>query len=137
MIEAESAREISLVQTRALVKDLFEHSAWIYWTDFLLSMSVAYGAVALYLSNPIFSPLSLHRLHDRRLRSVSMRRIHSRNRAHDGEAHASFPRCLEHPVRHPRPDALLHVQEPCGPPQPPAFRDGDRTESTWPSERVP
>src|SRR5260221_11549803 len=55
----ESTREISLVQTRALVKDLFEHSAWIYWTDFLLSMSVAYRAVALYLCNPIFSPLSL------------------------------------------------------------------------------
>src|SRR5258708_36531376 len=55
----ESTREISLVQARALAKDLFEHSAWIYWTDFLLSMSVAYGAVALYLSSPIFSPRSL------------------------------------------------------------------------------
>ena len=55
----ESVSEISLVQTRSLVKDLFQHSAWIYWTDFLLSISVAYGAVALYLSNPIFSPLSL------------------------------------------------------------------------------
>jgi len=52
----DSKREISLVQARALVKDLFEHSAWIYWTDFLLSMSVAYGAVALYLSSPSFSP---------------------------------------------------------------------------------
>jgi fatty acid desaturase len=59
MTEAESTREISLVQTRALVKDLFEHNAWIYWTDFLLSMSVAYGGVALYLLNPSFSPLSL------------------------------------------------------------------------------
>jgi fatty acid desaturase len=55
----ESVSEISLVQTRSLVKDLFEHSAWIYWTDFLLSISVAYGAVALYLFNPIFSPRSL------------------------------------------------------------------------------
>jgi fatty acid desaturase len=52
----DSKREISLVQVRALLKDLFEHSAWIYWTDFLLCMSVAYGAVALYLSSPIFSP---------------------------------------------------------------------------------
>jgi fatty acid desaturase len=41
------------------VKDLFEHSAWIYWTDFLLSLFVAYGAVALYLSSPIFSPACL------------------------------------------------------------------------------
>src|SRR5438105_11041302 len=56
---AESNREISLVQARTLVKDLFEHSARIYWTDFLLSMAVAYGAVALYLSSPIFSPRSV------------------------------------------------------------------------------
>jgi fatty acid desaturase len=45
-----------LAQARAVVKDLFEPSAWIYWTDFLLSVSVAYGAVALYLSSPAFSP---------------------------------------------------------------------------------
>jgi fatty acid desaturase len=42
-------------QVRSIVKDLFEHKAWIYWTDFLLSTSVAYGAVALYLSSPVFS----------------------------------------------------------------------------------
>jgi len=45
-----------LAQARAVVKDLFEPSARIYWTDFLLSLSVAYGAVALYLSSPAFSP---------------------------------------------------------------------------------
>jgi fatty acid desaturase len=50
-----STRE-SIAQARAVVKDLFEHSARIYWTDFLLSLSVAYGAVALYLSSPVFSP---------------------------------------------------------------------------------
>jgi fatty acid desaturase len=47
--------EISLVQARALVKDLFEHDARIYWTDFLLTLFVTYGAVALYLSSPTFS----------------------------------------------------------------------------------
>ena len=51
----ESQAETSLAQARTLVKDLFEHSPWIYWTDFLLSLSVAYGAVALYLSSPTFS----------------------------------------------------------------------------------
>ena len=50
-----SSRE-SIARARAVVKDLFEHNAWIYWTDFLLSMSIAYGAVALYLSSPAFSP---------------------------------------------------------------------------------
>jgi fatty acid desaturase len=47
--------EISFAQARTLVKDLFDHSARIYWTDFLLSVSIAYGAVAVYLSSPMFS----------------------------------------------------------------------------------
>ncbi len=50
-----SKAELSLAQARTLVADLFEHSAWIYWTDFLLSLSLAYGAVALYLFSPTFS----------------------------------------------------------------------------------
>ena len=45
----------SIIQARALLRDLFEHRAWIYWTDFILTMLVAYGAVALYLSSPVFS----------------------------------------------------------------------------------
>ena len=49
--------EISFAQARTLVKDLFEHNSGIYWTDFLLSLSVAYGAAALYLSSPMFSAL--------------------------------------------------------------------------------
>jgi fatty acid desaturase len=47
--------ELSFAQARTLVKDLFEHSAWIYWTDFLLSSSLAYAAVALYLTSRMFS----------------------------------------------------------------------------------
>jgi len=43
-------------QARALVKDLFEHSARIYWTDFLLSMVLGYAAVALYLFSAALSP---------------------------------------------------------------------------------
>jgi fatty acid desaturase len=53
----ESNGDLSFAQARTLVKDLFEHSARIYWTDFLLSLSVAYGAVALYLTSPMFSAL--------------------------------------------------------------------------------
>src|SRR3569832_764325 len=49
------APEIPFSQTRALVKDLLEPNARIYWTDFLLSLSVAYGAAALYLLSPMFS----------------------------------------------------------------------------------
>jgi fatty acid desaturase len=51
----ERPREDFHSQARALVKDLFEHSARIYWTDFLLSMVLGYAAVALYLFSPTFS----------------------------------------------------------------------------------
>jgi fatty acid desaturase len=47
--------ELSFAQARTFVKDLFEHRAWIYWMDFLLSLSLAYGAVALYLTSQMFS----------------------------------------------------------------------------------
>jgi len=46
----------SLTAARELIKDLFEPSARHYWTDFLLSLAIAYGAVALYLSTSPFSP---------------------------------------------------------------------------------
>jgi fatty acid desaturase len=51
----DSRREDFHSQARAVVKDLFEHSARIYWTDFLLSMVLAYAAVALYVFSPNFS----------------------------------------------------------------------------------
>lgn len=53
---AESRREVSLAQTRKSIQDLFQHRAPIYWTDFLLSISVAYGAAAVYLTSARFSP---------------------------------------------------------------------------------
>ena len=46
---------IEIAQARVLVRDLFEHRAWIYWMDFILTLVVAYGAAALYLSSPVFS----------------------------------------------------------------------------------
>jgi len=52
----ESGPELSLAQTRRIIQDLFEHRAWLYWTDFLLSLSLAYGAVAVYLTTAPFSP---------------------------------------------------------------------------------
>lgn len=53
---AESRPEFSLAETRKIIQDLFERRAAIYWTDFLVSMSVAYGAVAVYLTSTPFSP---------------------------------------------------------------------------------
>ena len=51
----ERPREDFHSQARAIVKDLFEYSARIYWMDFLLSMVLGYAAVALYLFSPAFS----------------------------------------------------------------------------------
>jgi fatty acid desaturase len=50
---AEQAREFVL--PKSLVKDLFEHRPWIYWSDFLVSLLAGYSAAALYLLSPIFS----------------------------------------------------------------------------------
>lgn len=54
---ARSAGGLDLRQAREIIGDLFRHNALIYWTDFLLTMAIAYGAVALFLSRPLFSPL--------------------------------------------------------------------------------
>lgn len=53
---AQGTAELSLAHPTDIIRDLFEHRALIYWTDFLLSLTVAYGAVALYLWSPAFSP---------------------------------------------------------------------------------
>ncbi len=53
---AESRPEFSLAQTRKIIQDLFEHRAAVYWTDFLVSTSLAYAAVAVYLTSAPFSP---------------------------------------------------------------------------------
>lgn len=54
---AQGTAEFSIMQAREIVKDLFNHSARVYWADFLLSLTVAYGAVVLFLSSPAFSSL--------------------------------------------------------------------------------
>jgi fatty acid desaturase len=42
----------SVQQARDLIKDLFPHKAWIYWTDFLLTITVGYSAAYIYLNHP-------------------------------------------------------------------------------------
>jgi fatty acid desaturase len=42
-------------EARRLVRDLFVHSARLYWTDLVLTLLIAYGGVALYLTSPAFS----------------------------------------------------------------------------------
>lgn len=42
-------------EAREIIKDLFAHDARIYWADFLISLAIAYGAVAVFLSSRAFS----------------------------------------------------------------------------------
>lgn len=42
-------------QAREIVGDLYQRSPWIYWTDFLLSIGVAWALTALYFVAPAWS----------------------------------------------------------------------------------
>jgi fatty acid desaturase len=46
-------------QAHAVVRDLIPHRAWIYWCDFLGSMALAITGLWFYLSEPLFTPLSV------------------------------------------------------------------------------
>jgi fatty acid desaturase len=52
--QAES-RTISVRDTKELVLDLFAPKPLLYWTDFLITVSVAYGFAAVYIMTPPFS----------------------------------------------------------------------------------
>jgi len=56
-IRASSAqqRDFSLAQARAIVQDEFAPRAWIYWTDFLLSIAVGFGSYAFVRKQELFS----------------------------------------------------------------------------------
>lgn len=56
MSSSDRLGEFSLSKTRALVADLFEPNPWIYWADFLISVTVGYGCAVVYLTAPAFSP---------------------------------------------------------------------------------
>jgi fatty acid desaturase len=53
MCPVQSESRFSVQQARDVIKDLFPHEAWIYWTDFLLTIAVGYGAAAVYLNYPV------------------------------------------------------------------------------------
>jgi fatty acid desaturase len=52
MLSDPAASRFSVQQARDLIKDLFPHKAWIYWTDFLLTITIGYTAAYLYLNHP-------------------------------------------------------------------------------------
>lgn len=48
--------EFSIGQARRLVGDLFEPRPWIYWTDFLLTLTVGFACFRLYQRSDFLSP---------------------------------------------------------------------------------
>ena len=42
--------------TRAIVKDLFRPNPWIYWTDFLITLTIAYAAACVFFLAPSWAP---------------------------------------------------------------------------------
>ena len=55
LIREDSKREFSITHARELVRDLYRPNPWIYWSDFLGSALLGWGAFARTLMAPIFS----------------------------------------------------------------------------------
>jgi fatty acid desaturase len=54
-----AALDFSVREARQIVKDLFEPKAAIYWTDFLLSLTVGFVGLRLLRRQPLFSPAQI------------------------------------------------------------------------------
>jgi fatty acid desaturase len=50
-----SPATFSIAEARRLLGDLFEHRPAIYWTDFLVSLTIGYACAATYLNAPLGS----------------------------------------------------------------------------------
>ena len=51
----QASETFSLRETKELIQDLFAPKPLLYWTDFLITISVAYGFAAIYIMAPPFS----------------------------------------------------------------------------------
>jgi fatty acid desaturase len=54
-----AARTYSLRETKELIQDLFAPKPLLYWTDFLITASVAYGFAVMYILAPRFSVIQV------------------------------------------------------------------------------
>ena len=48
-------QEFPIAKARELVKDLYRPNPWIYWGDFLISVTLGWGAFVATLMMPAFS----------------------------------------------------------------------------------
>ena len=55
LIDENRKREFSITQARELVRDLYRPNPWIYWSDFLGSALLGWGAFIRTLMVPTFS----------------------------------------------------------------------------------
>ena len=55
LIREDNKREFSITHARELVRDLYRPNPWIYWSDFLGSALLGWGAFARTLMAPTFS----------------------------------------------------------------------------------
>jgi fatty acid desaturase len=55
----QASQSFSLREAKELIQDLFAPKPLLYWTDFLITVSVAYGLAALYIMAPPFSLLQV------------------------------------------------------------------------------
>jgi len=55
MISRTAIQQFSVPRVRDIVKDLFAHRAWIYWADFLFSLTIGYTASLLFMNSPWFT----------------------------------------------------------------------------------
>src|SRR5262245_52207709 len=53
------SRTFSLRDTKELIQDLFAPKPLLYWTDFLITVSVAYGFAAMCMMAPPFSLIQI------------------------------------------------------------------------------
>jgi fatty acid desaturase len=53
MLPVPASARFSMHEARDLIRNLLEHKPWIYWTDFLTTLTVGYAAAAVYLNAPL------------------------------------------------------------------------------------
>ena len=53
MTTSASENKFSVTEARDIVRDLFVHNPWIYWSDFLISLTIGYAAGFVYLTFPM------------------------------------------------------------------------------------
>ena len=56
---APSKEAFSAKEAREIVGDLFQPNPFIYWTDFLASLTVGYTAASIYMVAPVFSAMQV------------------------------------------------------------------------------